>query len=52
MPIGPKGQKRPADVIGNAIIIAKISTGEIKLWKTMAKIRPRRRSATRAGRQS
>lgn len=25
---GPKGEKRPADVIGNAIKIAKIATGE------------------------
>lgn len=29
MPEGPNGQKRPADVIGNAILIAKIATGEI-----------------------
>lgn len=29
MPKGPKGQKRPADVIGNAVKIAKIATGEI-----------------------
>jgi hypothetical protein len=29
MPKGPKGQKRPADVIGNAIHVAKIATGEI-----------------------
>lgn len=28
MPTGPKGQKRPADVIGNAIMIAQIETGE------------------------
>lgn len=28
MPKGPKGQKRPADVIGNAIKVAKIATGE------------------------
>ena len=28
MPTGPKGQKRPADVIGNAVLIAKIATGE------------------------
>jgi hypothetical protein len=27
---GPKGEKRPADVIGNAIAIAKIATGEIE----------------------
>lgn len=28
MPRGPKGQKRPADVIGNAIKVARIATGE------------------------
>lgn len=28
MPRGPKGEKRPADAIGNAIMIAKI--GEIE----------------------
>ena len=28
MPTGPKGEKRPADVIGNAIRIARIATGE------------------------
>jgi hypothetical protein len=28
MPKGLKGQKRPADVIGNAIKIARIATGE------------------------
>ena len=28
MPKGPKGEKRPADVIGNAIRVAKIATGE------------------------
>ncbi len=29
MPKGPKGQKRPADVVGAAITVAKIATGEI-----------------------
>ncbi|MEP7241380.1 MAG: hypothetical protein ABI697_10885 [Devosia sp.] len=28
MPTGPKGQKRPADVIGNAVLIARIATSE------------------------
>lgn len=28
MPKGPQGQKRPADVIGNAVHIARIATGE------------------------
>ena len=30
MPTGPKGEKRPADVIGNAVHIARIATGEIE----------------------
>jgi hypothetical protein len=29
MPRGPKGEKRPADAIGNAVMIARIATGEI-----------------------
>jgi hypothetical protein len=29
MPRGPKGEKRPADVIGTAVTIGKIATGEI-----------------------
>lgn len=28
MPTGPKGQKRPADVIGNAVKVMRIATGE------------------------
>lgn len=28
MPKGPRGEKRPADVIGAAIRVAKIATGE------------------------
>jgi hypothetical protein len=28
MPTGPKGQKRPADVISNAVKIMRIATGE------------------------
>ena len=28
MPKGPKGQKRPADVIGNAVRVMQIATGE------------------------
>jgi hypothetical protein len=30
MPRGPKGEKRPAEVIGAAIMVAKIATGEIE----------------------
>jgi hypothetical protein len=28
MPRGPKGEKRPADVIGNAVHVMRIATGE------------------------
>src|ERR1043166_3367701 len=29
MPKGPQGQKRPADVLANAVVVAKIATGEL-----------------------
>ena len=28
MPKGPKGEKRPADAIGNAVLIGRIATGD------------------------
>jgi len=30
MPLGPKGEKRPADVIGNAVHVMRIATGEVE----------------------
>jgi hypothetical protein len=30
MPREPKGQKRPGDVVGAAVMAAKIATGEIE----------------------
>lgn len=30
MPKGPRGEKRPADVIGAAVMIGRIATGEIE----------------------
>jgi hypothetical protein len=30
MPKGPNGEKRPADVIGNAIMVGRIATGEME----------------------
>lgn len=30
MPKGPRGEKRPGDVIGAAIMVAKIATGEME----------------------
>ncbi len=29
MPKGPRGEKRPADVIGNAVHVMRIATGEV-----------------------
>ena len=44
MPKGPQGQKRPADLIGCAVTVAKIATGEIK-DETSSEGRMRRASA-------
>lgn len=33
MPRGPKGEKRPADVIGNAVHVMRIATGETEETK-------------------
>jgi hypothetical protein len=30
MPRGPKGEKRPADLIGAAIMVAEIATGDVE----------------------
>ena len=30
MPIGPNGEKRPADVVANAVLVSKIATGEAR----------------------
>jgi hypothetical protein len=30
MPKDPRGEKRPGDVIGTAIMVAKIATGEVE----------------------
>jgi hypothetical protein len=36
MPRGPKGEKRPADVIGNAVHVMRIATGEIEDTRSKA----------------
>jgi hypothetical protein len=36
MPRGPKGEKRPADVIGNAVHVMRNATGEIEDAKGVA----------------
>ena len=47
MPKGPQGQKRPADVIGNAVHVMRIATGEVedkkpspRKQKAISKARP------------
>ncbi len=35
MPNGPRGESRPADVIGNAVSVARIATGEV-MWCLLA----------------
>ncbi len=37
MPKGPKGERRPADVMGAAVIVGQIATGEIEDAKPAAK---------------
>ncbi len=37
MPKGPQGQKRPADAIGCAVMVAQIATGEIQDKKSAPK---------------
>ncbi len=41
MPRGPQGQKRPADIIGAAIMVAQLATGEREevLKKTSNKVK-------------
>ena len=46
MPKGPNGEKRPADVIGAAIMVAKIATGEVDDTKGKA---PNRAKGGKAG---
>jgi len=38
MPKGPQGQKRPADSIGNAVMVAQIATGEVDDCKKSGRV--------------
>lgn len=49
MPKGPQGQKRKADVIGNAVLIGKIATGEIEDKKRDPGTEANRRGGLRGG---
>ena len=46
MPKGPQGQKRKADVIGNAVHVMRIATGEIEDTPSKA---PKRASGGKVG---
>ena len=46
MPKGPQGQRRPADVVGCAVHVARIATGEIEDTKLR---QPAKRKAGLAG---
>ena len=47
MPRGPQGERRPADVIGAAIMVARIDTGELS--ETRVSKSGRTRSGTAGG---
>ena len=49
MPRGPQGQRRPADVVGCAVHVARIATGEIEETKTTAPRQPLKAKGGRAG---
>lgn len=46
MPRGPKGERRPADVVGCAVTVARIATGEVE--EALGKV-PGRRKSGKAG---
>jgi hypothetical protein len=41
MPKGPQGQKRPGDVVGAAVMVARIATGEIADDADLSKVHHR-----------
>lgn len=49
MPKGPQGQKRPADVVGCAVAVAKIATGEAEETLDDAPRQPNKAKGGRAG---
>ncbi len=46
MPRGPNGERRPADVVGRAVTVARIATGEVE--EKRGKV-PGRRKSGKAG---
>jgi hypothetical protein len=50
MPKGPSGQKRKADVIGNAVLVMKIATGEAQETGTAPGTEANRKGGLKGGR--
>lgn len=49
MPKGPQGQKRKADVIGNAVLIGRIATGEVEETSHAAGTEANRKGGLKGG---
>ena len=49
MPRGPKGEKRPADVIGNAVHVMRIATGEVEESPPVSNADSARRGGIKGG---
>ena len=49
MPKGPQGQKRKADVVGNAVLIGKIATGEVEDAKRASETEANRKGGLKGG---
>jgi hypothetical protein len=52
MPKGPKGQKRPADVVSNAVHVMRVLTGEASDGPKAAAPKPKAKKKPSAKRQA
>jgi hypothetical protein len=50
MPKGPRGEKRPADVIGNAVHVMRIATGEVEDTQRPLETEANRKGGLKGGR--
>ena len=49
MPRGPKGEKRPADVIGNAVHVMRIATGEAEDTPALSRTETAKKGGMKGG---
>jgi hypothetical protein len=49
MPTGPKGQKRPADVVSNAVHVMKVLTGDAEETTETPKVARARKGGAKGG---